>query len=474
VYVSRDSDGNGWPSWAGLAAAFEPIGIGRLAEDRQPARLTLCNMKGWMSVIAGAVGVQVCAMLGVGAAEELLVAPATTNFVAVPWIHISREPAGLSIVFAGALQSAESYGKPWQDVPDAVSPVRPDTTADYKFYRAREPDSVFAARSVIRFAVTGPFQSHFELAFAGTPDGFIPPQREKPFFDVRLTIVGYEIPATLRVRGNSSLQECPFPKLKFKVAKAQRVATPFVDAPEIKIGTHCAEGGRGTIGRLRDETAAFREALAYETMELLGFISPRVRRARIEYHDTTPTNGTSEVGWTITRNALILDDVGVVASRLGGRALDDFEIAALQDAGFDEQLVTDLLFLHTLLGNWDYRLSLDGRSLWNTEVIELDTGKLVPIAGDFDLSSWVTEVVRFSAPRDYRPELPDLDRQARYELEQIQKRVSVPSFAAASQRFVSQRAAITSQINTAEIDGPGRTNALHHVTAFFDALALIQ
>ena len=96
-----------------------------------------------------------------------------------------------------------------------------------------------------------------------------------------------------------------------------------------------------------------------------------------------------------------------------------------------------------------------------------------PIAGDFDLSSWVTEAVRLSAPRDYHPELAEVERQARYEIEQIQQRVSGPSFAAASNRFVLQRGAIESQINASQIDGAGRTNALRHVTAFFEALASV-
>ncbi|MEO8428212.1 MAG: hypothetical protein ABI651_13965 [Verrucomicrobiota bacterium] len=75
--------------------------------------------------------------------------------------------------------------------------------------------------------------------------------------------------------------------------------------------------------------------------------------------------------------------------------------------------------------------------------------------------------------RAIRPELADEERQARYEVEQIQQRVSGPSFSAASNRFVLQRAAIESQVNTSEIDGAGRTNALRHVTAFFDALASV-
>jgi hypothetical protein len=210
--------------------------------------------------------------------------------------------------------------------------------------------------------------------------------------------------------------------------------------------------------------------LAYEAARTLGFITPRVRRAAIEYTDTTPTNIAPHGGWQISREALVLDDIEVVGERLGGRALEDEEVAALTNANFSAQLVTDLRFLHALLGNWDYRLSLDGRSLWNTDVLELADGTLVPVAGDFDLASWVTGFVRVMAPRDYRPELPDIEREAHYQLEQIEAEVAPANYAAARDRFTAKRTALEEQIAAAQIDPAGRTNALLHVTTFFNVL----
>jgi hypothetical protein len=407
------------------------------------------------------------------------VALATGITVGQPTIAISRTPSHVTIAFKGTLQSASSVSGPWSDLPNVSTPYVVETIAGPKFYRSRHPDSIFASTSVVFMTVTGPLQKHFDLAYAGLPDGIFPPVREKPPFDGVATVAveagggGFVVPATLRVRGNSSLQECPFPKLKLKVSSENRVLTPFYDAREIKIGTHCAEGGRGTIGRLRDETAAYREVLAYEVMDVLGFISPRVRRASIEYHDTTSTNDNPIGGWQVTRLAMIFDDVEVIAERMGGRALDDEEVAALTDAGFDGQLIGDLQVLHALLGNWDYRLSIDGRNLWNTDVIEMSNGQLVPVAGDFDLCSWVTGFVHVSAPREYRPELPDLERQVYYELEQIRQRVNGATFASSRERFAGKRAAIEAQVAAALIDAAGRSNAVHHVTAFYDALTAL-
>ncbi len=390
-----------------------------------------------------------------------------------PAIALIRDGAGPIITFSGTLQRADSVTGPWADLPAATSPYRPDVATGSRFYRARTPDGIFAAESVVSLAFAAPFQHYFELAHAGQPDGIFPPVREKPYFDGSLVVGGQTIPVSLRVRGNSSLQECPFPKLKFKVSRDNREGTPFAEAREVKVGTHCAEGGRGTIGRLREQAATYRETLAYETMRTLGFVTPRVRRAVVEYIDTTATNLTVDGGWRLSREALILEDIEVLAERFGGRALSDDEAAALTNANFDVQLVTDLRFLHALLGNWDFQLPLDGRGLWNTDVMELPDERLLPVAGDFDLASWVTGEIRLSVPRDYHPELPAVERQARYTLEQIQAEVGRSSFDAARDRFASQRSALESLVASATVDEPGRTNVLQHLTSFFEAMTAV-
>jgi hypothetical protein len=344
------------------------------------------------------------------------------------------------------------------------------------FFRSRGPESIFDRDTVVSLSLEGPFEVYFEEAFAGMPDGIFPPVREKPWFEgeVWLSAPGLERPIDVRVRGNSSLQECPFPKLKFKVSRSDRAGTPFFNAREIKVGTHCAEGGRGTIGRLRDERATWREALVYEVMETVGFVGPRARRAQIEYRDTSPMTGTNapngEVGWTISRKAVLLDDVEVVAERLGGRALDDEEITNLTNANFDAQLIADLRLLHALLGNWDWALSLDGENLWNTDVVALPNGTLLPVVGDFDLSSFVTEEVQLSAPWDFHPELPELEREARWDVEVVSKEVPAEVFAAGKERFNSKRVAIEALVASALVDEIGRTNAQKHATAFYAAL----
>jgi len=392
-------------------------------------------------------------------------------------IAIERAAAGggLQVRFGGDLESASDLGGPWVPMTGVTNPFTAGDPVGQRFFRAGESSesATFATRSVAEWVITGPLQQHFELAFAGMPDGIFPPRRVKPYFEGSVTVAGQTIPASLRVRGNSSLQECPFPKLKFRVSREDRAGTPFASAREIKIGTHCAEGGQGSIGRLRDERATFREALAYEAMELLGFLSPRVRRARIEFRDTSPVGYPEFRGWTVTREALVMEDPEVVAERFGGEALSDEEIAALTNAGFEAQLIADLRFLHVLLGNWDFALSEDGRELWNTDVIRRADGTFVPMAGDFDLCSWVTEQVRSSAPWDYFPDLPERDRNVRFELETLRESLSPGVFDAARIRFTARRTDLELLVNAARVDDAGQTNAAAHVATFFEGLTAV-
>jgi len=400
-----------------------------------------------------------------------------TTSTNTPAIAITREAAGVRIEFTGTLQAANSVTGTWADLTNAANPYVVELPAGQRFFRTREIASIFSSDEIVALNITGPLQEHFDLAYAGLPDGIFPPVREKPWFNGTIGVGQQVIPAELRVRGNSSLQECPFPKLKFKVSSTDRAGTPFFDAREVKIGTHCAEGGSGPIGRMRDERAAYREALVYELMHILEFVAPRVRRARIEYHDTSSTNRNTEVGWVVARNAMILDDAEVLAEGLGGRALDDSEVEGLTNANFGLQLVTDLHVFQVLIGNWDYSLSEDGTEAWNFDVVELPSLQLLPVAGDFDLSSFVTEEVQVDVPWDYHPDLPILERQARYDLEQIKGRVSEVNpevFLNTRQRFEQKRAVIEAKIHSAILDGAGRTNAIAHVRAFFSAMASIE
>jgi hypothetical protein len=205
-------------------------------------------------------------------------------------------------------------------------------------------------------------------------------------------------------------------------------------------------------------------------MDALGFVTPRVRRAVIEYHDSGEQDDLGNSGWTVTRHAFIVEDIELVADKLGGRPLTDEEIGAMTNSPFDPQLVVDVKLFHALLGNWDFGLEQGNRGIWNTEVIELADKHLLPVAGDFDLASFVTESVKLSTPREYHPELGDVERQVLYSVEDIKAQAGEERFTAGIARFAERAEEIESRISNAEIDDDGRLNAHRHVAAFFTAL----
>jgi len=180
------------------------------------------------------------------------------------------------------------------------------------------------------------------------------------------------------------------------------------------------------------------------------------------------------VGWEITRQAVLLEDLELVAARLGGRVLLESELPWLVAPNFDAQLVADLQLFNALLGIGTTVSAGIARRLEHgcSRTARRTRRRLVPVSGDFDLSSWVTGVVRRSSPWDYHPELGDLERETRYQLEKIQRWVEPPLFASARQRFVMKREALEGHVARARLDEEGRVNALHHLSVFFTALDL--
>src|SRR5688572_5346773 len=111
-----------------------------------------------------------------------------------------------------------------------------------------EPD-LFADASTTDLTLEAPFGAAFAAAHAGEPNGPLPglPRRVMNDFSgvLKFTTRAGEAKAldvTLKVRGNSSLSECGFPKLSVKLTDAAKIAargTMFAKQSKFKIGTHC-------------------------------------------------------------------------------------------------------------------------------------------------------------------------------------------------------------------------------------------
>ncbi len=255
----------------------------------------------------------------------------------------------------------------------------------------------------------------------------------------------------MKLRGYSSLQECSFPKLTIK-SKIPMLAQETQLPKKFKLGTHCGEhdaNQRGTIGRLRNETAAWREALAYDLARSCGIETLRARKVNVTYKilGTEPQ--------TITRQGFILEHMDEFSKRKAGTSVDAETTTQFEVGKFDFVAAQRIKYFHALLGNWDWAIETKSEKksstirLWNTEVYARASGELVPVPADFDLSSFVTGNLARSEKIDLQVTAEDK---------------------ALVEDLLTRKDALLKLIETAHIDEKGRTNATAHVEAFYAKL----
>jgi len=364
-----------------------------------------------------------------------------------------------------------------------------------------DPD-MFADKAIVSLRIEAPLTTAFRAAHAGEPNGPLPglPRRVTDDFPGKMifTTPAGEVKtleATFKVRGNSSLSECPFPKLSMKLTDAGKLAaknTMFAKQSKLKIGTHCADADDdqgGTIGRLRNEKSPPREAYVYQAFASVLPTTLATRVAKITYVDTANNNATVE------RNAMLLEHIEKLAKRSGAPdehcrqvdgeeecdpVLTDSEVAAADPRTMDRARVAITTLFHAAVGNWDWRLNMSesasptsGARLWNTEVILLpkpggaptDLVKL-PIAHDFDLASAVTGRLRARET----PTPAKLAVQAKEFLARTEG-LTAEEVATAKQHFRDKKQSMYAALESAiSLDDAARANAKAHLDAFFTEL----
>lgn len=360
-------------------------------------------------------------------------------------------------------------------------------------------NDVFADRSVLPLTIEAPFEDLFAAAHAGEPNGPLPGVPRRTFDEAPGKITfhlasGAErtLDVTVKVRGNSSLVECPFPKLTVKLtdaAKDQAKDTPFAKNTKFKVGTHCADAGdgdRGTVGRLRNEKSPLREQLVLAQLEQLLPITLASRPARVVYVDAK-THATTE------RSGFVVEHEEKLARRSGApkehcRTVDgaedcdplltDSEIAALDPRqGMDRDRIAALTLFHAAVGNWDWHLDVGpveahAERVWNHDVLLLpkDPTKpdgdltMVPVAHDFDLASAVTGRVGVNAPTP-----ASLAAQAKEYLKRTAG-LTPEEVARAKDLFHAKKSALYAAVDASSADDAGRALSKAHLDAFFAAI----
>ena len=350
-------------------------------------------------------------------------------------------------------------------------------------FASREEDAketkiprLFQERSIIELAIEAPFdrlREESQIAkILKTPDPEI--EAGLSFKDEEGSPVSTK--AKLKLRGNSSIKECDFPKLKLKFESKDNPGH-FAGLDEVKINTHCGEGGLTHLGRFADEKATLREGIAYEWGQALGLAVSLVRRARITYID-------SDTKQVITRLALLIEDPGDTAKRLGGKRFRDgqpYPSDAVKTMGWNE-IAKARLFEH-LVGNWDWRFDLstdEGEPedrlqtsrLWNMEIARYADGHERPMPYDFDMASLVSGKPRLTgnlARSAYLAKESELTRYLGWEI--VAKSLPIVPRAElrkARDHFASKRKELEGLVKQPYLDSAGVKNAKAHLAAFFE------
>jgi hypothetical protein len=221
------------------------------------------------------------------------------------------------------------------------------------------------------------------------------------------------LPLKIRVRGNSSKNDCDFPKLDVEINSGVDLSnTAFANARNFKIGTHCAdvEGNTGFLRRLRNQAGPHREAFVYRLIEILNVPSLKARQARVNYVFTDDQNK------QVLRNALFLESAGAAKRRysaeevavegspaaqiaikqasLSGKNLPTF----FQDGTKNTDIRATLAAVMTnwIISNHDWDLRFDGKDrfgqrTWNVKAYSLKDGRQFVMPYDYDLAKFVTE-----------------------------------------------------------------------------------
>lgn len=229
------------------------------------------------------------------------------------------------------------------------------------------------------------------------------------------------LPVELRVRGNSSRDDCEFPKLRLEFGDTELKDTIFDGASSVKIGTHCAdiEGNSGRYQRLRNQKEPHREVALYQIVEALGVPSFKARTAIMTYVDTGNNNS------SIKRAAFFLEspnefkkrfqaeeifikgsaeakaseaDAAAKAAKNHTQAPTPVyfsDASATVDPAANENEIVKAMFAESLLANVDWDLIIKGDTnfgypMWNLKAYLLPDGTKIIVPYDFDLARLAT------------------------------------------------------------------------------------
>lgn len=214
----------------------------------------------------------------------------------------------------------------------------------------------------------------------------------------RLEVNGQGFPVSVRVRGNSRAQVCPFPPLRLQIEPGAAQGTVFEGQEKLKLVTHC----RGVPGY---DQNVLEEYAAYRMFAMLTDVAYRTRLLRIRYIDTDKPGKSPRV-----RYGFVIEPTRQLAARVGG---DVAKLPHVVKSRLDVEQAARVFVFHYLISSADWSLVADGpgeNCCHNIDLVTIEDA-VYTVPFDFDLSGLVapkyassgaTQGVRAVRSRRYR------------------------------------------------------------------------
>ncbi len=186
------------------------------------------------------------------------------------------------------------------------------------------------------------------------------------------------VPTTVRTRGIWRLKNCEFPPTRLQFVNKTSKGTLFHDLDEPKLVSYCRNNDI-------HEQYILQELQLYRVYRLLTPLSHQVRLLQMTYVDSA--TGKIEA----KRYGFISEDPAQVAARFDGRILKQ-KGAGPDD--LDPKHAALAFVFEYLIGNTDFSFS----GLHNTELVQIKTGEILPIAYDFDYAGAVDAMYAAADP----------------------------------------------------------------------------
>lgn len=319
-------------------------------------------------------------------------------------------------------------------------------------------DDLYGANAELAISIRAPFATILKRAKAGAADPGTAGADPKYSEQGTLSYGGKTYNVRIAARGNSSLNECTFPKFSVDFDDTnQTKGTLFQGHGKFRVNSHCGDGkvsdhSEGMM-RVLNEVGPVREELSYRTLRAAGVPTYQTRLLRISYTDSSVAGAFASV----TRYALAIESGKDAAKRFAKEGLlpagaseylngagGDPTLAGADHAYMREDDVARLYLAEALLGNEDWSLSSkQPQRIWNVDVFGAPKrATQLPIPQDFDLAYGVQAL---SDPL-FTPEVA-----VHAEMLKFRRFVTNPAvIKRASDSFLAKRAAIAAEIERVE------------------------